>query len=472
VDIVVEGNKITELRSVGVPKVEINQSRRPQGADREIDGHGMYVMPGFIDLHTHAGGGSKNPPEYAYKLWLAHGVTTIRGVNLGGFDWSLSEQARSEKNEIAAPRIVNYQRPGSGWDRGPIDTPEQARAWVRWAARKGVDGMKMVSYDPPIMEALLDEAKKHGFGSTAHLAQTGLARMNALDAARLGLGAMTHFYGLFDAMYEKNSIQPYPVDHNYSDEYHRFSQVARQWNLVKPGGEKWSALIREFLDLNFILDPTMTIYEAGRDVMRARTAEWHEKYTLPSLWDFYQPSRAAHGSYWFDWTLEDEVAWKNFYHVWMQFLNEYKNAGGRVTTGSDAGFIYSTYGFGYIRELELLQEAGFHPLEVIRAATLHGAEAIFEPKGKPIEYGILRPGLRADLVIVDQNPLQNLKVLYGTGAVRLNDETGKVERVGGVRYTVKDGVVYDAKRLLADVAEMVEAQKRARAATATEAAGD
>lgn len=469
VDIVIEGDRIAEIRSVGAPKTAINPARRPAAGDREIDAHGMYVMPGFIDLHVHAGGGSKNPPEYAYKLWLAHGVTTVRGVNLGGFDWALNEQARSARNEIAAPRIVNYQRPGSGWDKGPIRTPEDARAWVRWAAQKGVDGMKLVAYDPPIMEALLDEARKHGLGSTAHLAQNGVARMNALDAARLGLGAMTHFYGLFEAMYEANDIQPWPVDMNYSDEYHRFSQVARQWSLVKPRGEKWNALLKEFLDLNFVIDPTMTIYDAGRDVMRARNADWHEKYTLPSLWDFFQPSRTNHGAYWFDWTLEDEVAYKNFYRVWMQFLNDYKNMGGRVTTGSDAGFIYSTYGFGYIRELELLQEAGFHPLEVIRAATLHGAEAIFEPKGKPIEYGILRPGLKADLVLVGENPLQNLKVLYGTGAVRLNDETGQVERVGGVRYTIKDGIVYDAKALLADVAEMVEAAKRARPVAAAEA---
>jgi hypothetical protein len=63
-------------------------------------------------------------------------------------------------------------------------------------------------------------------------------------------------------------------------------------------------------------------------------------------------------------------------------------------------------------------------------------------------------------VVVEENPLENFKVLYGTGAVRLNDETGEVERVGGVKYTIKDGIVYDAKELLADVARMVEEAKR------------
>ena len=66
-----------------------------------------------------------------------------------------------------------------------------------------------------------------------------------------------------------------------------------------------------------------------------------------------------------NWGTEQEVQWKENYRLWMTFVNEYKNRGGRVTAGSDNGFIYQTYGFGFIRELELLREAGFHPLEVI-----------------------------------------------------------------------------------------------------------
>ena len=214
----------------------------------------------------------------------------------------------------------------------------------------------------------------------------------------------------------------------------------------------------------------MTIYEASRDVMRSREAEWHGEYTLPSQWEFYTPSRQAHGSYWFYWTSEDEYNWRRFYQKWMRFLNDYKNAGGIVTTGSDSGFIYKLYGFDYIRELELLREAGFHPLEVIRSATYNGALQLHKPKGleDQLEFGMLRPGLKADLVLVDQNPLENLKVLYGTGAVKLNDDTGVVERVGGISYTIKDGIVYDAKQLLADVREMV---KQAKDKAITDGAG-
>src|SRR3546814_12039206 len=75
-------------------------------------------------------------------------------------------------------------------------------------------------------------------------------------------------------------------------------------------------------------------------LFRSRAA-WHDEYTLPSLWDWYRPSRTNHGSYWFDRTTEDEVAWKDNYRRWMRFVNDYKNRGGTVTVGSDSGFIYN-----------------------------------------------------------------------------------------------------------------------------------
>jgi imidazolonepropionase-like amidohydrolase len=466
VDIVVEGNRIKSLFAVGAAAGDMRSSDRPQGAAREIDATGMYVLPGFVDLHLHTGETPKTPDaEYAYKLWLAHGITSGRGVPYASPTFSESEKRRSARNEITAPRMFTYRLPLDEWE-AQIDTPERARAWVREAAATGIDGLKLNAYPPAIMGALIDEAKKHGLGTTAHLSQQGVAEMNALDAVRLGLGTVTHFYGIFEALYDGHDVQPWPPGHNHSDEQDRFAQVARQWNLVHSrGSEPWKALLAEFKAHDVVLDPTMTAYLASRDVMARRNADWHETYTLPSLWDFYQPSRVNHGSYYFDWTSGDETAWRNFYRVWMAFLNDYKNLGGRVTVSSDAGFIYNLYGFGTISEMELLQEAGFHPLEVIRGATLHAAEALFEPKGKPIEFGVVRPGLLADLVIVPEDPVANLKVLYGTGAVRLNERTGQPERVGGIKYTIKDGIVYDAHRLLADVARMVERQKAERGIT-------
>jgi imidazolonepropionase-like amidohydrolase len=466
IDIVIEGSQITQVASVGYPGARIDTAGRPKGAAREIDGTGMYVMPGLVDLHVHQGTQQKAPDsEYYNKLWLGHGITTVRGVPFASFDYSVKEKARSARNEITAPRYSVYQRPGSGWGQGPIRTPEQARAWVRWAAQNGADGLKVGAERPAIMAALMDEAKKLGLGTTAHLAQLGVAQMNADEATRLGLGTVTHFYGLFESMYDNNSVQPWPVEMNYNNEQHRFSQVAQQWRLVTPRSEKWNALLKNLKERDVTLDPTMVAYLTGRDLIHHMNAPWHAKYTLPSLWEYYQPSRTNHGSYWFYWTTWDEVAWRNFYRVWMEFLNDYKNLGGRVTASSDAGFIYNTPGFSTIQEMELLQEAGFHPLEVIRSATYHAGETLAKPKGRDIDVGAVRPGMLADLIVVEHNPIENLKVLYGTGALRLNDQTGKPEWIGGVRWTIKDGILYDAKQLLADVARMVEDQRRSKTTT-------
>ncbi|MSO49779.1 MAG: amidohydrolase [Acidobacteria bacterium] len=460
-NVIVSGNRIQAIQGAGTPGVP--QPAAPAGraggaaADHVIDGTGMYLMPGFVDMHVHAGGAPKNADaEYAYKLWLGHGVTTVRGVALGGNQWSATEREKSEKNTIVAPRIFNYQRPGG------LGAPESARAWVRENAHL-IDGLKIGAMEPDVMAAVIDEAHKNGLGTTAHLQQGGVAQMNAIDSARLGLDTVTHFYGHFESLLKDTVVQDWPVDINANDEQHRFGQVARMWNKIHPqGSPEWKAYLEEQLKLGTTFDPTMTIYSAGRDVMRAREADYHNKYTLPSLMDYYQPSRVNHGSYWYDWTTHDEIAWRNFYQVWFQLMNDYKKMGGRVTTGSDSGFIYQTYGFGYILELEMLQEAGFHPLEVIQAATMNGALTLSEWRKTPVEFGVVKTGKLADLILVDQNPLQNLKVLYGNGAVRLNDATGKPERVGGIKWTIKDGIVYDAKALMADVAAMVEKQKATR----------
>jgi hypothetical protein len=458
VDVVAEGNRITEVKNVGYPGVEIDPKRRPQlkAGGRELDASGMYMLPGFVDMHGHIGGTAQGADaEYVFKLWMAHGITSVRDPSCGnGLDWVLKHKARSAANEITAPRIFAYTAFGQGHD-GAITTPEEARSWVRRNAERGADGIKFFGAPPEIMAAALEENKKLGLRSACHHAQMDVARWNVLNSARAGLTSMEHWYGLPEALFEDRTVQHYPLDYNYANEQHRFGEAGRLWQqAAAPYSDHWNEVMDELLELDFTIDPTFNIYEASRDLMRARRAEWHDTYTLPSLWRFYQPSKVSHGSYWHFWGTEEEVNWKRNYQLWMTFINEYKNRGGRVTTGSDSGFIFQLYGFAYIRELELLREAGFHPLEVIRAATLNGAEAL----GADGEIGTIQVGKLADMVLVEENPLQNLKVLYGTGAIKLTEDN-EVVRVGGVKYTIKDGIIYDARQLLQDVKRMVDKAK-------------
>lgn len=457
VDIVVKQNKITNIQTVGYPGVAIDPEKRPklESGGKELDCNGMYLMPGFVDSHAHIGGGQAPYAEYVFKLWLGHGVTTVRDPSAGnGLDWVLDQKSKSAKNLITAPRIKAYTAFGQG-SKEPIATPDQARLWVQENAKKGADGIKFFGAAPDIMDAALRENKRLGLRSACHHAQVDVARWNVLNSARSGLNSMEHWYGLPEALFYNRTIQDFPADYNYQNEQHRFGEAGKLWKQAAPPySEHWNKVMNELLSLDFTLDPTFNIYEASRDLDRARRAEWHEEYTLPSLWKFYQPSKISHGSYWHDWGTEQEVAWKENYRLWMTFVNEYKNRGGRVTAGSDSGFIFQLYGFAYIRELELLREAGFHPLEIIRSATLNGAQLL----GMDKEIGSVEVGKLADFVIVDENPLKNLKVLYGTGAIKLTDDN-KVVRVGGVKYTVKDGIVYDSKKLLEDVKKMVAEEK-------------
>jgi Amidohydrolase family len=460
VDIVIENDRIAEIQSVGAPLLEIDaKGRPPLEGGREVDLSGMYVMPGFIDTHLHLhhmDSGQGVPSEYVLKLWLAHGVTSGRTV---GYDGTLAEERGIkdllDSNEITGPRIHMYPAFGTE-EAGPIDTPEQARDRIRQIKKAGAVGVKFFGAPEEILWAALDEADEQGLSSTMHHAQLDVMHANVLATSAHGLKGMEHWYGLPEAMFVDQRIQDYPADYNYNNEQDRFAEAGRLWEqAAKPGSGKWNEVMQTLLDRDFSLSPTFTSYLASRDFMRLSRAPWHEIYTLPGLWEYYRPNRDAHGSYWFDWTLEEELDWKKNFRLWMTFVNDYKNRGGRVTVGSDSGYIYNLYGFGYVLEMELLREAGFSPLEVIHAATMQGARQI----GILTDVGSVQVGKKADFVVTRENPLANLHVLLGTGTIKLNDETGKVERIGGIAYTIKDGIIYDARALLEDVADMVQAEK-------------
>lgn len=461
VNITVEGNIIT-----GISRAD--PAKSPQ-ADKLIDARGQYVTPGFIDVHDHMGEQKIDyNASYVYKLWLGHGITTVKGVPFGNIEWSLKQRQLSAENRIVAPRLVVC----SGWPGDSITTADEARHWVRHMKKLGVDCLgELFSMHPDVEAAVLQEGAKLHLPTQAHLSQNHVSRMTAADAVKLGLDEVTHFYGIFESMLDGHTIQDWPLDYNYFDEYDRFGKVAQLADQsAKPGSKQWRGLIDLFLQHDTILSPTMTIYLASRNPMAARNADWMSAYVPPSLWKYFEPNPASHGSYFYHWTSADEAAWHRFYVKWMKFIKDYNDAGGRIALGEDTAFIYQVDGFAYIQELKLLQEAGLTPFEILRSATLYGAETIFMPRkpwGKPIEYGVVREGMKADLLVFNQNLLKDFNLLYGTGALRLDKATGKAHRVRALRYTIKDGIVYDSQQLLADVREMVIEAKRKAGPQAT-----
>ena len=450
-DIVLEGTKIAAV-SLSHPVDEFGTGKPDERAsepapDRVIDATGMYVMPGIIDVHGHiqfSRNGVPMPRDYEYKLWLAHGITTVREPGSGeGLDTIVAHARLASENRISAPTIVPYATVAG-------ETPEQARAAVRRAKQHGAAGLKVFINRPDVWAAIADEARKLDLPIATDLK---IQEVDALQAARLGVRSIEHWYGIPDAAIP--GPQRFPDFYNYDNEADRFRWAGDLWR--QADSARLSGVLDSMLAKGMTWDPTFAVYEANRDLSRARTLPWFKDYALPNVLAFFEPDPSRHGSYHSDWTTADEVMWRNNYQIWMRWVREYARRGGNVTVGSDAGFIYHLYGFGTIREMELQQEAGFHPLEVIQHATSNGAKLLGLK-----ETGVIRPGFEADLAIVDGNPLHNMKVLYGTGIEVA--EGGKLVRRGGVKYTIKDGIVFDAAALLAEVREMV------RQANATQAA--
>lgn len=451
-DILVRGDRIEEIVWLDPVAVAEGRAKRPAAAT-EIDAAGRYVLPGLINAHAHIQderGGTPQPLDYTFKLWLACGITTVREVGANSTAQILDLRGKSARGEIDAPRIFVYARFGA---RPEPLTDAAARERVRMLRKLGVDGIKSVGIDRDIMTALLDEAKKTGLRVAHH---AGVEETNAWDDIRLGTTSIEHWYGVPDAALPEG-VQGFPAYYNYNDEVDRFRYAGRLWREADPS--RLMDVLDSMAARNVAWVPTLDIYEASRDLQRAQGQPWFADYLHPTLEEYFRPNPRNHGSYFLGWTSTDETFWKENYRIWMNALREFERRGGLIGAGEDAGFIYQMYGFGLIRELELHQEAGFNPIKVIQHATSNNARIL----GEETRLGRVKVGYKADLIVVDGNPLENLKVLYPTGVEQIVD--GKAVRSGGVKWTVKDGIPYDAPRLLADVKAMVAQARAARQMT-------
>jgi imidazolonepropionase-like amidohydrolase len=445
-DIIVEGNVITDMVPLDPVALRAGRSKRP-AADAEIDATGKYVLPGLINAHAHIqsqrAGQSMGGFDYNNKIWLANGVTTVREVGSENEFESIAMRERSLKGEIVAPRMFIYPF----FDGGQIRTQVQARGRVQAMKRMGVDGIKIGGLQRDIMEAMMDEAKKVGLRVAHHV---GVEETNAWDDVRLGTTSIEHWYGIPDAAIP-NLRQNFPSNYNYSDETDRFRWAGRLWREADP--QILDSLLTAMAKAKVAWVPTMDIYEASRDLQRAQNQPWFRDYLHPSLANYFKPDPANHGSYFIGWSSTDEVFWKENYRLWMDALRKFERKGGLIGCGDDAGFIYELYGFALVREMELHAEAGFHPLKIIEHCTGNNAKIL----GEESRIGRVRVGWLADLIVVDGNPLEDIKVLYAGGTTALRE--GKEVRTLGSEWIIKDGIPYNGPQLLREVKAIVDAAK-------------
>jgi imidazolonepropionase-like amidohydrolase len=437
-DIVVEGNKIAAVKGANL------QLDAYKNEKHVLDGTGMYLLPGLINSHVHIQderAGVPQPFEYEYKVWLSCGITTVRDVGSDAAK-TLIERRKSQEGSIVAPRLYIYMVAGGA-------TPEEGRKAVRAIKAQGGDGVKIFGMDRDIMEAIVDESKKLGLKVAHHV---GVEETDARDVAAFGVSTLEHWYGIPDAALKGS--QNFPPSYNYNNESDRFRWAGHLWREADP--VKLDAVLTEMIAKGVAWIPTFSTYEACRDMTRARNLPWFKEYLHPTLEDYFKPSPARHGAFSWGWSTEDEIAWKENYRIWMKAVRDFADKGGLVGAGDDAGFIYTLYGFTYLSELELLQEAGFHPIDVIQCATGNNAKIM----GLESQLGRVRQGFLADLILIDENPLANLKYLYPTGVLDLKD--GKDVIRGGIKWTIKDGIVYNTPKLMQDVKDIVSKARAER----------
>jgi imidazolonepropionase-like amidohydrolase len=411
-----------------------------QSGDVEIEGKGKYVLPGLINLHGHLHnerGGVQMDYNYVLKLWLACGITTVRDLG-SPLTQTLSVRARSEAGEIAAPHLFVYPM------LGRVRDPEAARRRVQEIKKAGADGMKIVGAWRDTMDAALDEAHKQGLPVAQHI---GVEETRATDAIRNRVASIEHWYGIPDAAIPEG-VQNFPSTYNYLNESDRFRYAGRLWREAD-----WDRLLKLFDEMianKVAWDPTLEIYEASRDLQRAQNQPWFGEYLHPVLEDFFRPNPENHGSYFLNWSSTDEAFWKENYRIWMRAVREFARRGGIVGIGEDAGYIYQMYGFGMLRNLELHQEAGFHPLQIVEQATLNGARIL----GQEQRFGRVRPGWSADVLVVNGNPLEDFKLLYPVAA-----NSGVKP---GLQWTIKGGIPYSVPVLMREVKAMVEKARKGK----------
>lgn len=461
-DIIVEGGTITQIISYnGVLGRPANAE--PGEADRVIDATGMFVMPGLIDLHTHIRSDAL-PLQYVYNLKLAHGVTTMVNGSDRGWENAAEQQRLSNANEITAPRMIPIREWGPARSRDPGHAPplEEIAPWhdpnqaqelaaQLFSEETHVIRVGSLAWNEALFEAVCKAVYDAGGITTVHLPPSDLSVVNAVKAAELGVTMIEHHYGYSEASLG-GRVHEFPDDYNYNDEAQRFREAGSIWQKANDD-VLFGEVVDRLVASGVALIPTMSTYEANRDINRAMSLPWHEKYTHRQLIDWYFPDPAYHASHHWDWTSKDEQRWSDTFKKWQRLIYEFHQRGGHLSYAVDDPYIWNTTGIANIRELQLMHEAGLSALEVIRAATRNSALTLRRP-----DLGLIQTGYTADLIIIDGNPLENLRYLYTFGALDMDDE-GRMMRRGGVRWTIKEGVVFDNAQLIDEVVRMVAESK-------------
>ncbi len=414
--VLVVGNRITAVGPVA--KIDI-----PEGA-KVIDGAGGYLIPGLMDMHVHIFNNvSRRPPNtWCFPLFVANGVTGVREMWTEFASMPTIEQWRRDVSEghllaprmLAAGAIVN----GSGsWmpNMPEASTPAEGRRFVREAVRAGMDFVKVYSLlAPEVYYAIVDEARAVGIQVAGHAP----LRIRAVDTARAGQRTNEHLQQVREA---STQIEDRLIEERrqfYSRSYEPDAEVA-------------------FLDEQ--VHRTAEAYDEQRCLAVAHALAEAGQWQVPTLvnerqWFLGITRERVDDARLLLLPLDERAVWKKVYdegfemctgdapslqrgwEATLRVVDVLDRGGAGILVGTDFGNPFIFPGISVHEEMELLVEAGLTPLAAVQAATINPARYL----GITDSLGTVSEGKLADLVLLDANPLEDIRHTRRIAAVVLN----------------------------------------------------
>jgi imidazolonepropionase-like amidohydrolase len=393
----------------------------PAGA-QHLDLRGRTGMPGLVGMHDHLfypmGGGIFSEMARSFpRLYLAAGVTTIRTAGSVEPYTDLELKKNIDKGLEAGPKIfiTGPYLEGEGsfaLQMHAIKDPEDARATVRFWAGQGATSFKAYNtLTRAELGAAIDEAHKLGLKVTGHLCSIGFT-----EAARLGIDDLEHGLVVDTEFFSGKKPDACP---DTRGAYEELSKMA-------PDDPRLAALINELVQRHVALTSTLAVFDAI-------TEAGFKRALTPAVLEALSPDTrtrllAGHVAG------RDPAMWTPIVKLEMEFERRFARAGGLLIAGCDpTGNGTTLAGYGDWRDVELLVEAGFPPVEALKIHSWNGAQWL----GVQDRIGSIAPGKDADLVVVAGDPSKNIADLE------------KVETV------FKDGIGYDPQKLAASVRGLV-----------------
>lgn len=405
------------LRNGRIAQIESADRFTPPKGAHVIDARGKFVIPGLIDMHAHMAGtllDEKGEPEKKWnraatmsflKTMLRFGVTTVRDP--GAITPDAIELRRSlREGEIDGPQLFTAGRilNDSNFNPEPfviVHDEAHVRDEIKRQAQAGVDLIKVYSSMPPnLVAAAIDEAHQHHLPIIGHLGRTTWT-----EAARLGIDGVEHAAPWSPAYVKASERAAMPNS--------MFGRVYWLEHLDQAAIEE---MINALVEHHVVVDPTLMATMQTK--FWGDDKRWLENPDLAFVPENVRKGWKA-GAFTKDWTPQQYADAKKSWPILLSLIKKMFYAGVTFVAGTDTPTPWIVPGASLHDELQLLSEAGIPPLEVIRMATYNAARALKREN----EFGSIRTGLRADLVILSKNPQQ---AIANTRAIDLVIQNGRV----------------------------------------------